>query len=90
MAKLTSAELIEKIEAIYGSDENVTDEVLSLYEDITDSTIEDSENWKEKYEENDRAWRQRYKERFYKGESVEVDNSTGEVKVFTVDELFND
>lgn len=73
----TKDEILNAIKERFGED--TSDETLSFIEDVTD-TLTDYENktndntdWKTKYEENDKTWRERYRDRFFSGETDEVD-----------------
>lgn len=71
MAILKTDELISKISAFIGEEQN--DDAISVLEDVTDtlndfeSKTNDATNWKTKYEENDKNWRAKYIARFNQG-----------------------
>lgn len=73
----TKDEILNAIKERFGED--TSDETLSFIEDVTD-TLTDYENktndntdWKTKYEENDKTWRERYRDRFFSGETEDID-----------------
>lgn len=71
MAILKTDELISKISAFIGEEQN--DDAISILEDVTDtlndfeSKTNDTTDWKTKYEENDKSWRAKYIARFNQG-----------------------
>lgn len=79
MARLTSAEFMDKLKNILG--DRTDDEALSFIEDCKDTITGDKDDWKQKYDdivkekdELDKTWRRKYADRFFSPDSHNDDN----------------
>ena len=101
MAVLTREQLLSRVNAIIG-EENNDDNALSFIEDVSDtydSLVNKSDvNWEEKYKELDNSWREKYRARFFNNSGDEPDvtstdndvNDEPEQKPLTYENLFKE
>lgn len=76
-------DFMSAIKSIVG--DNNSDEAIAFIENASDTYDElskistpssDETDWQKKYEENDAEWRKKYTERFFSGQSTQVEDVT--------------